>query len=135
LKQFSLSKNERVKLKRDFQKIYSKGKILYSSQKKIKVNYYWESSVNESGIKAAFVVSKRTGKAFWRIRVKRLLREAYRLNKLPLYNFCTSNNLLLLISFSPNVLNQKKNKNIGLDFIQQDVVELLGKVKSKLENE
>lgn len=134
MKQFSLSKNERVKLKRDFQKIYSKGNFLLSSQEKIKVNYYVESSVNEGGIKAAFVVSKRAGNAVWRNRVKRLFREAYRCNKESLSELCCSKNLLLLLSFSPYKLNQKQNKKIKLDFILHDFIDLLQKVKSKVED-
>ena len=38
MKKFGLSKIERVKNRKDFQKIYNKGRILYSSQKKLKVN-------------------------------------------------------------------------------------------------
>ena len=134
MKKFSLSKNERVKLKRDFQKIYTKGKILYSSQNRLKVNYYLESSVNESGIKAAFVVSKKAGNAVWRNRVKRLFREAYRNNKLSLNELCSSKNLLLLMSFSPIKLNQKQNKKIKLDFILNDFIGLLEKVKNKVQD-
>lgn len=134
MNQFSLSKNERVKLKRDFQKIYSQGNLLLSSQGKIKVNYYIESSVNDGGIKAAFVVSKKAGNAVWRNRVKRLFREAYRCNKSSLNEICRSKNLLLLLSFSPYKLNQKQNKKIKLDFILHDFIDLLQKVKSKVED-
>lgn len=134
MKNFSLSKNERVKLKKDFQKIYKKGKILLSSQKKLKVNYYLESSVNKVCIKAAFAVSKKAGNAVWRNRVKRLFREAYRNNKLPLYELCSAKNLSLFMIFSPNYLNQKQNKKIRLDFILQDFIGLLEKVKSKVQD-
>lgn len=134
MKQFGLSKSERVKLKNDFNKIYSRGKVLYSSQNKVKVIYYLESSVNESGIKAAFVVSKRAGNAVWRNRIKRLFRVAYRNYKMPLQQVCSSNNLRLLLSFSPNNLNQKHNKKINLDVILDDFIELLEKVKVKIEN-
>ncbi len=71
MKNFSLSKNERVKLKKDFQKVYTERSFFYSSHNKIKLNYYLESSVNEFGIKAAFVVSKKAGNAVWRNRIKR----------------------------------------------------------------
>jgi ribonuclease P protein component len=132
LKRFGLSKIERVKNRKDFQKIYNKGRILYSSQKRLKVNYFIESSLNQVGIKAAFVVSSKAGKAVWRNRVKRLLREAYRHNKLELNKLCESKNLQLLVSFSPNNLNEAKKKKINLDDILNDFVDLLEKLKSKV---
>jgi len=93
-----------------------------------------QSSLNHSGIKAAFVVSSKAGKAVWRNRIKRLLREAYRINRNELKNLCESRNLLLLLSFTPNNINQRKNKKIKLDFILHDFVDLLEKVKSKVED-
>lgn len=134
MKNFSLSKNERVKLKNDFQKVYTKGKILYSSHNKLKVNYYMEGSINESSIKAAFVVSKKAGNAVWRNRVKRLFREAYRNNKISLSEVCSSNNLSLFMIFSPKNLNKKKNKEINLSFILNDFIDLLEKVERKVQD-
>ena len=132
MKTFGLSKNERIKLKKDFQKIYLKGQSLYSSNNKLKARYYIESSVNDFTIKAAFVVSKKAGNAVWRNRVKRILRAAYRLNKLGLVELCNENNKKLLIAFSPNNLNQKNNKKINLNFISDDFANLLEQIKSKI---
>lgn len=134
MKKFCLSKKEKLKSKKDFQKVYLKGQILFSSQKKIKANYYIESSLNVKGIKAAFVVSKKAGNAVWRNRVKRLFREAFRNFKNELLNKCISNNKLLLVIFSPNLFNQKNNKKIKLDFILHDFIYLIDKMKSKVEN-
>ena len=132
MKTFGLSKNERIKHKKDFQKVYLSGQNLYSSSKKLKARYYIESSVNEFGIKAAFVVSKKAGNAVWRNRVKRILRATYRLNKLGLVELCNNKNKKLLIAFSPNNLNQKKNKTIKLDFIADDFADLLKQLKNKI---
>ncbi len=132
MKTFGLSKNERIKLKKDFQKVYLEGQNLYSSNKKLKARYYIESSVNEFGIKAAFVVSKKAGNAVWRNRVKRILRASYRLNKLDLVELCNSKNKKLLVAFSPNNLNQKKNKNLNFNFVADDFANLLEQIKSKL---
>ncbi|PID57961.1 MAG: ribonuclease P protein component [Ignavibacteriae bacterium] len=134
MKNYTLSKNERLKLKKDFLKVYSEGKQLISLQKILKVNYYWESSVNESNVKAAFVVSKKSGNAVWRNRVKRLLREVYRHNKEILNNVCSLNNLDLLIVFTPYYINQKRNRVIKLDFIVNDFIGLLVTLKNKIEN-
>ena len=135
MKKFSLSKSERVKQKKDFQKIYSNGKTLYSSGNKIKLSYYVQSSVNEIGIRAAFVVSRKSGNAVWRNRVKRLLRESFRLNKLELHELCCSKNILILLSLSPGNFNQKNLKKIELNYILHDVKELLTKLISKVEDE
>jgi len=132
LKKFGLSKNERIKLRKDFFNLYSKGQILYSSQYKLKANYYMESSVNEAGVKAAFVVSKKAGNAVWRNRVKRLLRVAYRLNKSCLSEQCKIKNKKLFVAFSPNNFNQKKNKNIGIEFIYSDFINLINQLKEKI---
>ena len=133
MKRYTLSKKERLKLKKDFERVYTKGSQLFSSQKKLKVNYYLESSVNEGGIKAAFVVSKKAGKAVWRNRIRRLLKEAYRTNKIDLTDFCINNNFLLYLVFSPRTLNQKQNKKIKLSFILDDLVDLLNKVKNQIQ--
>ena len=119
----------------DFQKIYLKGKTLYSSENKLKVIYYVESSLDQIGVKAAFVVSRKSGNAVWRNRIKRLLRESYRRNKHELLNLSCSKNLLLLLSFSPGSLNQRVNRVVKLDFIREDVIELLEIIKKKIENE
>ncbi|MCB0747721.1 MAG: ribonuclease P protein component [Ignavibacteriales bacterium] len=133
MKRYTLSKKERLKLKKDFERVYTKGSQLFSSQKKLKVNYYLESSVNDKGIKAAFVVSKKAGKAVWRNRIRRLLKEAYRTNKIDLTDFCINNNFLLYLVFSPRTLNQKQNKKIKLSFILDDLVDLLNKVKNQIQ--
>jgi len=132
LKNFGLSKNERVKLKKDFFKIFTEGQVLYSSENKLKANYFIESSVNDFGVKAAFVVSKKTGNAVWRNRVKRLLRVAYRLNKSALIEQCDIKNKKLLVAFSPNTFNQKKNKKLNLDFIYSDFLSLVEQLKEKI---
>jgi len=133
LKRFTLSKDERLRFKKDFQKVYTEGKQLSSSNNKLRVNYYFESSVNVVGIKAAFVVSKKAGNSVWRDKVKRLLRVAYRTNKLELKKYCLENKILLYLIFSPKTLNQQQNKKICLDFIISDFVDLLKKTKAKLE--
>lgn len=133
MKKYSFSKKERLRQKKDFQKVYLKGKLLNSAQNKLKVNYYFESSVNESGIKAAFVVSKKFGNAVWRNRFKRVLRAAYRISKLEFAEYCVVNNFLLYLIFSPKTINQKQNKILNQNYIIDDLVELLQKVKTKLE--
>ena len=122
-------------LPKEFHKIYTQGKTLYSSGKKIKLNYFMESSVNEVGIKAAFVVSRKSGNAVWRNRVKRLLRESFRLNRHGLYELCCSKNVLLLLCLSPGSINQRQFKKIGLGFILDDVIDVLKKLQSKVEDE
>lgn len=132
MKKFGLSKKERIKSKKEFSLVYLKGSVLFSSGKKLKANYYSQTSSENPGVKVAFGVHRKSGKAVWRNRIKRLLRAAFRLNKHPLLDTCVSYNKLLFLVISPYGINEKNNKTIGLKDIQPDVVELMQKVKANL---
>lgn len=131
MKTFGLSKSERIKSKNEFALIYSSGKSVNSHSQKLKAIYIVREA-NESGLKAAFVVFKKAGKAVWRNRIKRLLREAYRLNKYILLDTCKEKNIEVLLSLSVKSLNEKKNKKVVLEDLSSDVVDLMNKIKSRL---
>jgi len=132
LKNFSLTSNERVKKKNDFEKVYSSAKILFSSDLLIKSLYTIDPEKQFVGIKIAAAVSKKAGKAVWRNRVKRLIKECYRLNKQALLEKVLQKNLSLLIIFSPNRLSESKNKKISLSEISIGMIELINKIEQKI---
>ena len=127
MKKFSLTRNERVKRKRDFEKVYSSAKVLFSSDRLIKVNFLCVDS-NLSGVKIAAAVSKKAGNAVWRNRVKRLVKETYRLNKKPLLEKALNKKIQLFLVFSPNRLSETNNKKIYLSDVYPGVVELMNKI-------
>ncbi len=133
-KKQGLSPEERIKSKKDFDELYSSGKILISSDKKIKAIYLIKesSSGGEEGVKIAAVASKKLGNAVWRNRIKRLIKEAYRLNKqeIILSAFKAGKNIKLI--FSAHTLNEKKNKKIGLNEIVPGVLEAMSSIKKTL---
>jgi ribonuclease P protein component len=131
LKNFSLTRNERVKKKRDFEKIYSFAKVLFSSDRLIKVHLLSIDS-NVSGVKIAAAVSKKAGSAVWRNRVKRLIKESYRLNKKSLVDKVLEKKIQLLLVFAPYKLSEKNNKKIYLRDISPGVVELMNKIKQQV---
>ena len=132
MKQFGFSAKERVKSRKDFEKIFSNGKTIFSSDKKIKATYLIEKNRFKPGILISVAVHKKAGKAVWRNRVKRLIREACRLNKEIFREPVSGKNFLLMMVFSPNALNEKKNKKIYLKDIESGVKEILLKLKDKL---
>lgn len=132
MKNFSLSRNERVKKKKDFEIVFNSGTILVSSDLLIKSIYLFEYNVKYSGIKIAAVVSKKAGKAVWRNRVKRLIKEAYRLNKKTALTKTTEKNVKAKIIFSSNKLNEKKFSKVKLKDISPGIVELIGKISQQI---
>lgn len=132
MKKFGLSKDERIKSKKDFRQVYSVGKVIYSDDQRLKVSYFPERNSEQAGIKIAAAVSKKAGNAVWRNRVKRLLRVSYRLNKEILMANCVEKAICLKIIFSPNNLNQKRQKKLKLDDIMPAAVDLMNKINSRL---
>jgi ribonuclease P protein component len=133
LAKFGLSKDERIKKEKDFRQVYSVGKVIYSDDQKLKVSYFPEKNSEQPGIKIAAAVSKKAGNAVWRNRVKRLLRESYRFNKEILTANCIEKSICLKIIFSPNNLNQKRQKKLKLGDIMPAVIDLLNKINSRLQ--
>jgi len=131
LKPQGLSSKERIKSKKDFEELYSIGKIIISSDQKIKAIFMINAD-QEYGVKIAAVVSKKSGKAVWRNRVKRQIKETYRLNKHELITACSEKKKNIKLILSAYSLNERKNKKIGLNEIIPGVLESLRKIKIAL---
>ena len=115
------------KKKNDFSRVYSTGKTIYSNSRKLKA-IFCLGEVESKEIKVAFAISKKAGDAAWRNRLRRLLRESYRLNKEILVN-C---NKTLLVVFSPNALNKKVVPRLYLKDVEMDMINLLKKLRDTL---
>ncbi|MCX6175137.1 MAG: ribonuclease P protein component [Ignavibacteriales bacterium] len=132
MKQFGLSSKERIKSKNEFDLVYSAGEILFSSSQKFKAVFFIQKESETSGIKTAFAVSRKSGIAVWRNRIKRLLRESYRLNKKEICSEVGIKNLRVFIVFSPNTINQKNSRKILLKEVMPEVIDLTNKIMARL---
>ncbi|MGE5679751.1 MAG: ribonuclease P protein component [Bacillota bacterium] len=133
MRRFGLSKIERIKSEKDFRLIYSVGKTVYSDDQKLKAIYIIQKNAGQtSNVKIAAAVSKKIGNAVWRNRVKRLLRESFRLNKELIVPGCREKDLTLKIIFSPCNLSQKKNKKIKLIDIMPGLINIVLKINGSL---
>jgi ribonuclease P protein component len=130
LKEFGLSKREIISRKREIEVLFQFGKTFYSSQKKIKFLVYLTENQFEHGVRVLFSVPKKSGKAFWRNRIKRLMREIFRHNRneLPVLQ----QNQTLLIAFLPYAIYQKRFPNVKLLDIEKEFLEF-GKIIRKSE--
>ena len=132
MKRFGLPAGERLKNKKDFEKIFSYGRKIYSSDKKVRAAFITEPAEILPGVKIAVAVSKKSGNAVWRNRIKRLIRESYRLNKEDLLLLSEKNGLLIKIVFSSNLTEKKKIRQICLDDIMPGINDVLSKIKRTL---
>lgn len=132
MKRSGLSANERIKSKKEFQKIYTSGKIIFSNNKTIKAHYLVEENNNYPGVKMAAAVFTKAGNAVWRNRFKRLIKESFRLNKEILTALSIKKNCLIKIVFASYSLNQKKNKNLKLKNVMPEVVDIMIKIKGTI---
>ncbi len=132
MKQFGLPARERLKNKKDFERIFSTGRTVFSSDKSVRAAFLVETGGIFQGIKVAAAVSRKLGNAVWRNRIKRLLRESYRLNKGEILSVCKEKNILVKVVLSPNLINQKKTRSVVLNDLMPGVTDVLSKIKRTL---
>lgn len=127
-----MARNERVKKKKDFECVFSSGKVIYCADLLIKSIFVFDINSKLGGVKIAAAVSKKAGTAVWRNRVKRLIKESYRLNKHLILDKAQEKNIMVRIIFSTNKLSQAKNKKLRLKDISPCIVELLSKISQQI---
>jgi ribonuclease P protein component len=97
-KQFTLGKNERLKSRKSIEQLFSEGKKIVVAP--FRVLYMLNQSKEKSSLLFGTGVSaKNFKKAVNRNRIKRLMREAYRLQKKNLQDKIEANNIQLNIFF------------------------------------
>ncbi|MDQ3683737.1 MAG: ribonuclease P protein component [Bacteroidota bacterium] len=107
IKQFTLNKRERIKKRKEIECLFKEGMVFNVSP--LRVFYFFdrdrhsealEESKEKTFLKVGVGVSKRHfKKAVDRNRIKRLMREAYRLQKLPLQNMLKEKGYYLQVFF------------------------------------
>jgi len=128
LRRFGLRKKERLRSKKTFDAIYTDGRILFSDNRKFKVLFLIEKTPSNPPVSFGIAVNKKCGTAVWRNRVKRLIRESYRLNKNKLMLTCDKKGFSLKIVFSLNNFSQRFRKNPGLEEVKEDIFELINNI-------
>lgn len=137
MKLFSLSKYERLKEKKKIEQLIKEGSSVFSSKNTLKAIYLIQdlsegNNIEKSGVRIAVGISRKAGVACWRNRLKRLIRNAYRLNKHSILKKSTEKNKDVLILFTSLSLNQSKDKKISYKEIEPEVISLIRKIEKKL---
>ncbi len=92
-------KSQRLCHRADIERLFTKGRGFL--QYPFSVRYLIEKSSNKPGVRVLIHSPKKYNKtAVARNRAKRLIREAYRLNKSDLINLCNNQNIKLELSIS-----------------------------------
>jgi len=136
VKRFSLSRGERITGKKNFTMAFENGVSLLASDRKIKAvilrQVIQNDQTNKPGVQIAVAVSKRNGNAVWRNRVRRLVKESYRLEKLPVVEKAIDKKTLLQIIFIPFGFSKQKTPVVGLSDIKPSVEDILSQILVKL---
>ena len=114
-------KHERLHGRNAFQKLFSEGKVFYCYP--FKCVYLWGEGENFSAKMAVSVSKKKFKRAVDRNRIKRLIKESYRLEKAILFQNYENipKNLDLIIIYTETKIH-------SFSFINKKVIELINKI-------
>lgn len=125
---YTLSKSEILRGKQNFQRIYSLGKKIYKN--KITCIYLIEKKETpENKIQVGFSVNRKIKLAVLRNRLKRLMREAFRLNKNILNFEAVKHYNIFLIFYFHKIL---ENKKIKFQDVAEEIISILKQVSEEI---
>lgn len=118
---YTFSKNEKLKSKKEISRIFNNGIFFYSDI--ISIAFVKSLDIGQTKHKIGISVPKKLFKlAVTRNKIKRLIREAYRLNKHSLYKNSTNDDIY-------NIMFIYKSKTVlSYNNIQAEIVKILKKV-------
>ncbi len=123
-KDFSLPRAKILRGRKNFQRLFeSDVKIIRNSYVNIRFRLYPEA---ESECLMGFIVKKKLGNAVKRNRVKRLMKEAYRLNQHTVSDIVSSDNLCLHGAFLANTIE------MTFEQAEQNIKKLLSDVRDHI---
>ncbi|MDZ7716300.1 MAG: ribonuclease P protein component [Balneolaceae bacterium] len=123
-KDFSLPKAKILRGRKNFQHLFERDAILFRAEH-VNLRFRLFSEANNQ-YQMGFIVKKGLGKATKRNRVKRLLKEAYRLNQHILSDSIKTSSYSFHGALMANAID------VTFEQIQQNIVELLRKVQAHI---
>ncbi len=117
----------RLKREIDINAVYKMGRVIISTDRKLKVNHLYSNSETDQ-VKIAVSVSSKAGNSVWRNRFKRIVRESLRQEEKILKEIVFKNKMELSIIFSPYRINQTNNQRMFLKDIKPSVIDILNKI-------
>ncbi|MBO6584507.1 MAG: ribonuclease P protein component [Gracilimonas sp.] len=122
-RRFTLSKSHILRGRRNFEELFSSSSLLTSKEVNLRYRTYPDADKN---VLVGFIAPKKIGNAVKRIRTKRLLREAYRLNQ----HIITE--LPEITEMGLHYVFMAKHANLTFDMAERSVTDLLKQLRSTL---
>ncbi len=124
LNRFTFKKNERITSRDKIDKLYKSGKSIKAFP--LYAKYIIVDNQEVSSQILISVSKRKLRKAVDRNRIKRLIREAYRLNKHNLTNHLEAQNIKIAF-----VINYSLSELTTFDIIEKQIINILSKIKSE----
>lgn len=122
-RRFTLSKSHILRGRRNFEELFSSSSMLKSPN--LNLRYATYPNADKKTL-VGFIAPKKIGKAVQRIRTKRLLREAYRLNQHIITELPITAEIGLHYAFVA------KRSDLTLETVQDEVISLLEQLRERL---